>query len=589
MSIWCHNWLVITGCEPEIKAVAALLEGPVLNKEHEEVLRDWALAPKHEEMLSRSYPTARLLPLHFERLMPVPFEIPDTDVHTWCRAHWGVRHEPLHIQATADPSGERIEYRFQTPERPPLRWVEQLSSIFPTLGIALHCAAISNLILNPSPVHACESFYCRDGVRVGMTPYMDREVRAAFLQSFFGITLSGTHTTASIDRDTDLLDAPAPVEGITADLIREVVFADSVTTFRNLHARLRRLGLSNAGAYALLARHGREIPEEILEEILNRPNATMALTLRPNDSVSEPFALRAVTKVARRLIEVQFPEDSQDSWNQAHPLVARGSPVSSSLDPLGPPVSVHETAESDTEFRLVWQLYAWRQLLANYFRKHRVALPRLEQEQLISRLEVLQPTQQGPQFLRNALIETLVLSPSTPTHVLREICPPDASGIINDIAAHSNIDPVFCAQLWRDHELSVFAQASVARNPRLVQNSTLIRTILDQQVKIGPPPPAGPFSHPFAIALLMANAPSSEIPAAFEKLAKYPKLVLDLLEILPQERTSLMPRHIWVQLLQSPDREIRERALLCLNTIATDSPSRSARNHDPTTTLSQSS
>ena len=90
--------------------------------------------------------------LSFNALVPEPENLADIEVGDWRNQNWGVTRD---VEATVDiselsgpvhgsPSRIHITYTFDTPWKPPLKWLEAMQKLFPNLIFSLSYLEVGN-------------------------------------------------------------------------------------------------------------------------------------------------------------------------------------------------------------------------------------------------------------------------------------------------------------------------------------------------------------------------------------------------------------------------------------------------------------
>ena len=116
MTNWCRNFFVVTG---DVNEVARF---------------------KHEAVgywpCENSLPGEAPVVLNFHSLVPMPSELikagNTSQRSDWKASHWGCRGGAYSPRLNTDEAG-RLIYFFQTPNSPPLAWIQNASSRWPTL------------------------------------------------------------------------------------------------------------------------------------------------------------------------------------------------------------------------------------------------------------------------------------------------------------------------------------------------------------------------------------------------------------------------------------------------------------------------
>lgn len=529
------NKLVLAGCDHELKSVHTSLRMSSPMTERVAAVYRRALSPQHAAMIPDHHRSPRSRFLVFEKLLPPPIEISNTDesdtdiLIAWRKACWGTPYPRTHVgQVSRDEEG-RVFYRFFTDESPPLPWVRFLSSVFPTLGVALHYYD------SRFTVYCSVTF--RGGRQVHDFDYSHPDFSELFLNKHFDWRLEAGVDLGRLNR---IIEVESPVVGITNEVIASIQDSDSTDSLQQIRDQLLDLGLSLAEAYTLIARYAPDIPETILAELLEHPPAPIALALRP--SVSKRLATLATRMTLQRLATTAVPAQFhlKSGW------------------------------ESDTRFDWPQQIQGWRRLLVRCIEDHKLLLDETSVKLAFRRYQELDPDDETECIVRNALAEALVRSPATPPHVLEALRPTRYSLFADLIAAHPNASPRLCADLASRFSLGFDTQATIALNPRLSSDPGVVRALLRQDYT---PDLSFDYSsgvHAFTLCALAVLGPISELPRIFEKIEDEPDMLFKIIETLPPERKSLVPSQIWSKLLQSDRRDVRERAITLLGSAALD-------------------
>lgn len=572
-----------------------VLEGVPHSRIEREKLMKFALSPQHVEMLSRRRLPGEeddppVAPIVLTNLLPPPLGVDlSSKDSAWRLAHWGVRSEPATaiIERTPDDSQGMLEYLFTTAWAPPLAWVQHLSGVFPTLGIALHYAEPGNQVFGSSIFRANERI---QDVDYSTSPAASN----AFTSHHFGWTADPDFDDEKgiLEQKDNLFDTAEPFPGVTDELLERIANASADDDLRKLRDHLEALGLTTAGANVLIARYASHLSDKLLGEILEHPFATDALFLR--QSLPKHIATTAARMVLETLVRQEVPECPVLPQDILHSI-------------LPPEYQVIISALSEASFRnglfrnneamvayhdWIRRIDAWRRLLARCLEAHNLQLSRDDYEAAFRRIQGLDPEKEADSVLRNALIESLVLSPSTPEHILEAIRPVEMSALADRIAQHRNITPRLAVKLW-ELPLGLLAQAHAASHPLLAGDPAVVRAMLEIRASARGLPEE-PHLHPYALTLLAVNAPVSELPTILEALAskytlaKEPETVIGALETLPPDRFALVPRSIWTKLLQHEDREIRQKAMILLGApTTTQSSPETTIQSDPAPALSR--
>lgn len=565
MTQWCTNRLVIAGCRPELDAAINLLRGDLPESEQAIASLQRSLFPEIAVVPQDAGDPS--CPLVFDRLLPIPPEhIPDR-ARDWCRTHWGTESCPDREGILAIPrmSLDIMEYIFRTENRAPVEWVRYFSAMFPSFGIALHSHA-------PSPKDF-RSWTFREGRILRETKYDNSKLRRLFLIRHFGGMRPSTYVSQSGSDDHDLFDFEQPLGQIGRETIDLLVRISTPEILSELQERLRSKGLTAEGAYTLIARYVKEIPDEILNEILKYPVATHAFALR--QSISYDLANLAVRSALRHLLDERIPDlplfFENALTDSAIPSPTGHDATSSQMAPEKRVEAPQAMEMSEVHRSWAERIYALRQVLSRCIRFHGLRLCETECEALVQRVRSLDPQKEFDRLVRNALIEVLARSSSTPEHVLKEICPKEMSGIVDLIATHPNISTPYCAELCK-FPLGVLAQATIALGCHVTKDPAVIRNLLT--------PENGSSSayhlplHPFVFWAIVLRAPTSELGFVWETLANsdaitaHPGIVLSMLETLPVRCLIHAPQRLWAQLLCAEDRDLRERTLRLISSVS---------------------
>lgn len=522
MGICFFNHLVLTGCEHELKAAKECLtrRSPKESKLHE--LGKRALSDQHASYLPDPGPGFQ--ELAFQQLLPLPIEFQGgRDWSYWLFVLWGITNERILDNKSTGIVEGQIWYRFRTFGGVPLPWVRYLSSIFPTLGVAIHYASPN------ATVYRTTTF--RGGVQIREEDYSAPDVSNAFMFTHFGWAPGSKYNPKKRE---SLIKFEKPLETFSDANIEQIKDANTLAQLRELHAYFQTLGLTAAGAYTLIARHARRIPEEMFEEMLDYPAAVAALSLRP--SLPEPFAAFAAHKIVRRLVTEPIPQNV-------------------------PPLSAEEDLANHEWYQ---RIQSWRRLLAKSLESHHQGLSRVDTELVFRRYQELNPYDDLESVLIYALAESLVRSPSTPARILEAMCPTKPSRFVELLAGHSNLTPRLCVKLLK-LPMGLPAQAAVVFNPRLIKSPAVIRAMLKREMTWSfYADPEAVEVHRYTLYALASLAPVSELPAVFRAISRDPKFLLEVISSLPLERRAFVPPQAWTALLQSNERNVRQQAIVLL-------------------------
>lgn len=522
MDNWVLNRLVLVGCLDELNAVRHALIRHSSRWKQVRMLREYAISPTHADLL----PDTDIPAFRLEGIMPVPSEVRCANPkaqNEWRKTHWGTPMEAVSDSESVKIVARKLSIKFYSSDAPPLPWVRFLSSIFPSVGVALHYATpFSNNF---------RSVTFRGGKKIQDRDYGATDMRDLFMFEHFGWApdLNSDRT-----KRHELIDFEMPVEDVTNGTIAEIRKCRSVVQFRQMRAHLRSLGLSKAGACVLIARYGRRIPEVILDELLEYSAAAVALSLRA--SAPRPLAIAAARQAFRRLL--------------AEPLLEQNE----------------EVAKEEDRPNEEWyqKILALRRLVATPIEVHGLRLSRIDTERAYRRYRDLDSASACESPIKHSLAEILARSRSTSSHILDVLCPTEPSYLADILVSHPNISLRTCAKLL-EQPLGLFAQMSLVRNSRLVRDPNIVRAMIRRSRWWGHDSDGvTPEIHPYTLCAIAACAPIGELAALFDALADDLSLCCILIESLPPERRAVVPKQVWLTLLQSEQREIRQRVLVLL-------------------------
>jgi hypothetical protein len=88
----------------------------------------------------------------FSQIMPIPFDIVENDKTEWRNENWGTSWEPNENKVHVDDINSEIKISCSTYEKPPLPFLQYLSSIYEVLGKKALTLVVSDELLHTTLV-----------------------------------------------------------------------------------------------------------------------------------------------------------------------------------------------------------------------------------------------------------------------------------------------------------------------------------------------------------------------------------------------------------------------------------------------------
>lgn len=165
MANWCENIFIVKGERKELKSFKSLFSG---------------YPAKWDDGYERGQIKEKK-PC-FNALYPVPDQVVNQGYseagYEWCINHWGVKAD-IYDMDIGIREENFLEYCFDTPWNPPLKWVEFVSRLFPTLEF--------EIIYQEDGMCFCGKAVFVDGEEVESEFYQyGEEAYIHFLKKYFG-------------------------------------------------------------------------------------------------------------------------------------------------------------------------------------------------------------------------------------------------------------------------------------------------------------------------------------------------------------------------------------------------------------------
>lgn len=571
----CRNRIVLTGCSAELDILVNLLRDTTNERALHKKLKDRALSKDHARMLFGLLKKRPSI-LRFANLFPMPMELLYQDEAEWTRRHWGVPYGPYRssVSIRASRNHDAVEYIFDA-DGVPVRWVQYLSFLFPTLGVAIHYSAPHKDLYGSATFRAGRVICDRT---IGPT---DPEL-PAFLRRHFDrlswFSYDELPQPTPVTPGTLLFDSEHPHSSVTNTHIRWIKRASATEQIQQIRRKLHRSGLTSLAVYTILARHAANVPDEVLSEILtHHPSALFGFWCR--SSIPRSLAISGVRMTSDRLLNLAVPKRPAflgEIKDEKIPFADKERTANFLL------MVFHDAAIKrgikDAYFYYDWVKSCWalRLFLVYCIQEQQIELSREECELLAERARELASGHELHQLVRNAFVAALVSSPATPGHILRTLCPEMESDLAHDLRRHPHIDRDSYIDFLERFPVGWLTQCEIAADPQQAGDPDIVRALVKPKTS----PPALAFSpddfwvHPYALGLILVHGPSSEVPNILETtwtaragLANQALDMLQLINLLPPDRRVLVPACVWTGLLSHPQARVRESGLRLLGTI----------------------
>lgn len=571
----CRNRIVLTGCSAELDILVNLLRETTNQRALYKRLKDRALSKDHARMLFGLLKERPSI-IRFDNIYPMPMDLLYQDEAEWTGRHWGASYGPYRssVSIRVSRNHDAVEYIFDTDDVP-VRWVQYLSFLFPTLGVAIHYSAPHKALYGSATFRAGRIICDR---AIGPT---DPEFPSFLRRHFDRLSWSSSDELPQptpVTPGTLLFDSEHPHSNITNAHIRWIRRASTVEQIQQIRRKLHGLGLASQAVYTMLARHAANIPDKVLSDILtHHPSAAFGFWCR--SSIPRSLAISGVRMTLDRLLNLSVPERPaflDEIKDETIPFADKERTANFLLSVF------HDAAIKqgikDAHFYYDWVKSCWalRCFLVYCIQTQQIELSHDECELLAERARELASGHELHQLIRNAFVAALVSSPATPGHILRTLCPEMESDLPHALRRHSHIDRDLYIDLLERFPVDWLTQCEIAADPQQAGDPDIVRALL--KPKTSPPAFAiGPddfWVHPYALGLLLVHGPSSEVPNILEttwtaRAGRENQAfdMLRLINLLPPNRRVLVPACVWAGLLSHSQARVRESALRLLGTI----------------------
>lgn len=535
MPNWCTCNLVVTGPLAETTRLRQRLSALSLFALDNPLIA--AASPKDAPPL-KTQPD----PVTFHTLLPPPPDLREQDLVNWQQGAWGTKWEPGEDAREMGEPG-RLVYQFSTAWGPPDRWVRMLAEAYPALGIALHST-------EPG-VGLCVTEIYQAGTLAQELDYAAAGNRAEWLDSIFGYSDDDEEPKEDLP-NVSIVEEAEPVPGIQESdflLLSEARDAEAVA---RVEVRWQERNVPEHVRLTLLADHAPHFSNDMLSRILASPGAARRLILRERwPSAVAP----AIARWASELLRAPMPRrPSLPIDNSLEALGEHGAAIASMIQ------------ESLAKHRMVPGLAEYQQA-GDRLDLARQGLERVAGERAASWGE---PWVQELAVLLNAPEKNVRTAAGSFFAHLRDT----PAGVLKRIEANLPTDRTKLGDLLLLHPQAPMrlrrrriAQATTGgllrllARPRLRRTPSLRRAILDMEDV-----------HPGVLCDLAGDAEPEEFGRIIERVVFRPRFALMALERAGASQREAVSPAVWARLLETPDRELRQRALLVVRQPATRSP-----------------